>query len=328
MRNFKKTVKFLACIVVLALVLAGIDFALYPCTFIRNDIHAVTTRQKDVIIMGTSNGKMDLDPDSMLAGTNLTGHNLCVGGEYPIDCYYMMKLILEKQKPKMLVFELDPGYFTTKKEEGNNYLLFYHEFPASFAKLEYFMAAMPECDFRTALFPSYEYSLSYEISKMGDTIHNKATHNYDVDAFKGSAQEYHENGFIEKYPVDASKFPAYTPEVFTPETVYEENMEYMDKLIALCKENDVTFVAATMPIPALTLSENWDSFAAADTYFSDYFKEQNVPYYNFNMEYYKAYPHDNSLYVDYDGHMNGDSARAFSALFGEMVIQKNIKENE
>ena len=68
----------------------------------------------------------------------------------------------------------------------------------------------------------------------------------------------------------------------------------MDKLIALCKENNVTFIAATMPIPAVTLSENWDSFEAADTYFSDYFKAQGVPYYNFNMEYYSAYSHDGS----------------------------------
>lgn len=327
MRNFKRTTAFIACIVALILVLLGIDFALYPCTFIRNDIHAVTSGQKDVIIMGTSNGKMDLDPDSMLAGTGLTGHNLCVGGEYPMDCYYMMKLILEKQNPQVLVFELDPGYFTTKKEEGNNYLLFYHEFPASFAKLEYFMAAMPECDFRTVAFPSYEYPLSYEISRIGETIHRKATKNYDADAFQGSAQEYHENGFIERYPVAASEFPAYTPELFAPESVYAENMEYMDKLIALCRENDVAFVAATMPVPALTLTENWDSFAAADTYFTQYFEAQGVPYYNFNMKYYKAYPHDTALFVDYDGHMNGDSARAFSALFGQMVLSDVIREN-
>ena len=102
-------------------------------------------------------------------------------------------------------------------------------------------------------------------------------------------------------------------------------MEYMDKLIALCKEHDVTFVATTMPIPATTLSENWDSFEKADQYFSDYFEAQGVPYYNFNMKYYSAYSHDAANYVDYDGHMNGDSARAFSKLFGEMVIQKELK---
>ena len=143
MRNFRKIIRAIVCVILTFAILFGLDYVLYPCTFMRNDIHMVTSEQRDVIIMGTSNGKMGLDPDSMLEGTGLTGHNLCVGGEYPIDCYYMMKLILEKQNPKVLVFELDPGYITTKKEEGNNYLLFYHEFPFSKAKLEYFWNSNP-----------------------------------------------------------------------------------------------------------------------------------------------------------------------------------------
>lgn len=116
MRNFRKIIRAIVCVILTFAILFGLDYVLYPCTFIRNDIHMVTSEQRDVIIMGTSNGKMGLDPDSMLEGTGLTGHNLCVGGEYPIDCYYMMKLILEKQNPKVLVFELDPGYITTKRK--------------------------------------------------------------------------------------------------------------------------------------------------------------------------------------------------------------------
>ncbi|MBQ6427717.1 MAG: tripartite tricarboxylate transporter permease, partial [Oscillospiraceae bacterium] len=46
----------------------------------RNDVHALSTEQNDVLILGTSNGKMDLDPENMLEGTGLTGHNACVGG--------------------------------------------------------------------------------------------------------------------------------------------------------------------------------------------------------------------------------------------------------
>ena len=95
MRSFKKIFRVIICMTLLALILWGVDFLLYPCTFMRNDIHTVTTQQRDVIIMGTSNGKMGLDPQSMLVDTGLTGHNLCVGGEYPIDCYYMMQLIME-----------------------------------------------------------------------------------------------------------------------------------------------------------------------------------------------------------------------------------------
>ena len=50
--------------------------------------------------------------------------------------------------------------------------------------------------------------------------------------------------------------------------------------------------------------------------------KKKVPYYNFNREYYDSYGHGLENYVDYDGHMNGDSARQFSEVFGQVVFQK------
>lgn len=84
--------------------------------------------------MGTSHGKMNIDPKTISSVTGRTGHNLCVGGEYGIDAYYLAKLLLEKQKPERIIYEVDPGYFMTQKEEGNNYLLFYHQFQSLFLK--------------------------------------------------------------------------------------------------------------------------------------------------------------------------------------------------
>ena len=107
MRNFRRIIRVIVCVLLTFAILFGLDYVLYPCTFIRNDIHTVTSEPRDVIIMGTSNGKMGLDPDSMLEGTGLTGHNLCVGGEYPIDCYYMMEVLgvddFDTKREKMLM---------------------------------------------------------------------------------------------------------------------------------------------------------------------------------------------------------------------------------
>lgn len=137
---------------------------------------------------------------------------------------------------------------------------------------------------------------------------------------KGQAQEYHENGFIEKYPVAVENFPSYSPTLFTTADVKQTNMDYLTRLIELCRENDVEFIATTMPLAATMLVQEEDSYRQAWDYFTEYFKEQGVPYYNFNREYYGAYGHDLANYVDYDGHMNGDSARAFSEVFGETVL--------
>ena len=127
MHNFKKVLKTFLVLVVCVALLAALDLALYPCTFMRNDVHAVVTQQFDDIIVGTSHGKMDIDPEVMQEVTGRSGHNLCVGGEYGIDAYYLTKLIKEKQNPKRIIYEVDPGYFVSEKEEGNNYLLFYQK---------------------------------------------------------------------------------------------------------------------------------------------------------------------------------------------------------
>ena len=119
MHNFKKVLKTFLVLVVCVALLAALDLALYPCTFMRNDVHAVVTQQFDDIIVGTSHGKMDIDPEVMQEVTGRSGHNLCVGGEYGIDAYYLTKLIKEKQNPKRIIYEVDPGYFVSEKEEGN-----------------------------------------------------------------------------------------------------------------------------------------------------------------------------------------------------------------
>jgi len=306
-------------LVVCVALLAALDLALYPCTFMRNDVHAVVTQQFDDIIVGTSHGKMDIDPEVMQEVTGRSGHNLCVGGEYGIDAYYLTKLIKEKQNPKRIIYEVDPGYFVSEKEEGNNYLLFYHEFPFSKAKVEYFWNSIAKCNFRTVLFPWYEYSLSYELPKVKDTFTQKVTGDYDVSHLKSDSQEYHESGFIERYPVDVTKLKKSEPKLYEEGKVNEENMEYLKKLITFCKENDIEFVAVTTPIPINTLKDYSDSYNAAWKYFGQFFEEQGVEYLNFNTQYFKAFTHDLKAYTDYDGHMNGDAAKEYSEVLAQVL---------
>ena len=109
MHSSKKILKTVLRLVICVILLKGLDMALYPCTFMRNDVHAVVTEQFDDIILGTSHGKMDIDPEVMEEITGRTGHNLCVGGEYGIDAYYLARLVAEKQNPKRIIYEVDPG---------------------------------------------------------------------------------------------------------------------------------------------------------------------------------------------------------------------------
>ena len=322
MHNFKKFLKTITVIAVCILILVMLDMALYPCTFMRNDIHAVVNNQYDDIILGTSHGMTDIDPAIMEEITGRSGHNMCVGGEYEIDAYYIAKLIAEKQKPSRIIYEIDPGYFVSEKEEGNNYLLFYHEFPFSKSKAEYFWNSIAKCNFRTILFPWYEYSLSYELGKVKETFSQKWNRDYDISHLKSATQEYHESGFIERYPVDTSKLKMEDLKLFDKKQINTQNLEYLGKLIDFCKENGIEFVAVTTPVPIDTLRAYSDNFNEAWKYFGEYFDERGITYLNFNTQYFKAFTHDLKAYTDYDGHMNGKAAEEYSRVLANILNKK------
>lgn len=321
MRSFKNTGAALGILIVLAGILWAADLMLYPCTFTRNDVHAVSTKTFDDVFVGTSHGKMNIDPETMEQVNGRTGHNLCVGGEYPEDVLYLVKLMIEKgHAPGRIVYEVSPGYFVREKEEGNNYLLFFHEFPLSAAKLSYFRTSVLKRDFRTLFFPWYEYDLSYELSHAGETVKTKLSGDYSAKAFATEKQRYHANGFIERYPVDVTEFIDDEVDEWFPEDIVEKNMEYLGELIRLCKEQDIAFVAVTTPLPDQTLEEASEGSAALNTYYTEYFEKAGVPYYNFNYgEYYDRTEHALRCFTDLDGHMNGDAAREFSGVLAEVL---------
>lgn len=64
MHSSKRIRRLIIAIILMLVIILGLDFVLYPCTFMRNDIHKVTTQAHQDIFLGTSHGKMNLDPNS------------------------------------------------------------------------------------------------------------------------------------------------------------------------------------------------------------------------------------------------------------------------
>ena len=320
MHSFKKALPVIGIVIALFVIIWALDFILYPCTFIRNDIHAVSTNTYDDVFVGTSHGKMNIDPETMEAVNGRSGHNLCVGGEYPEDVLYLTKLMIEKgHAPKRLVYEISPGYFVREKEEGNNYLLFYHEFPVSVSKLQYFGSTLLKANFRTVFFPWYEYPLGSELGRVGETVGKKVNRDFSEDGFSTEKQRYHSSGFIERYPVEISEDDE-APDEWYPEDIVDKNMEDLKALIDLCKENGIEFVAVTTPLSDRTFEECKAGNDELNDFYSGFFEEEGVTYINFNYgDYYYMTGHELSDFTDLDGHMNGDAAKEFSKVLAEVL---------
>lgn len=322
-RNGKKrivrTATFLVIVIILLFVL---DTALYPCTFIRNDLHAITSDYHEDIVIGSSHGKMNIDPSVITNITERSMHNMSAGGEYALDSYYLTKLLTEKQKPERIIYEADPGYFMTDKAAGDNELLFVHEFPASFAKAAYFADGMQKSDFRSVLFPWYEYPLSYTLKNWRQTWERKWTRDYDVSYFEGKAQRYHENGYIEKFDVDVSKQKLTKPAFLSAPGLKEHHLRYLKKMIRLCKKEGIDFVAVTTPMPDIML-EQFPEYREAYESFARLFAQEGIDYWNFNTDLYSSGAHDIKYFTDYDGHMNKEGAENFSETLANMLKQRS-----
>lgn len=52
MHNSKRIRRMIIAIALIIVILLGLDYILYPCTFMRNDIHTVTTQKHQDIFMG------------------------------------------------------------------------------------------------------------------------------------------------------------------------------------------------------------------------------------------------------------------------------------
>lgn len=99
-------------------------------------------------------------------------------------------------------------------------------------------------------------------------------------------------------------------------------MEWMRRLIDLCKKEDIRFVCVMAPIPGPTLKHFSNGFHEVNSFFGEFFSENEVEFVNFNDpagDLYKAFTHKVNAYTDLDGHMNGDAARAFSSLLAGLL---------
>ena len=320
MRSFKRIG---VSALVFALLCVFLDLALYPCNMIRNDVHSLLVQDLDEVYLGTSHGKFNIDPAAILEETGAAAYTAANGNEYPVDSYYLVKLMVEKGKaPKRVVYVATPEYFDMEKEEGHNYLMFYHEFPLSLTKLQYFFSTVASTNIRTGLFPWYEYPLGEELKRLPQTLRQKLTGDYDISAFSGEEQQYHADGHVAHIWMDPKGFSFTQGEMFTEEHLVEENIEWIRKLIGLCKDNGIEFVAVTTPSSIPTMRRYEENFTEADRYFTAFFEEEGVPYYNFNGKYYDAFTHDIRAFTDLDGHLCQDAAWDFSKVMARVMASE------
>ena len=111
-----------------------------------------------------------------------------------------------------------------------------------------------------------------------------------------------------------------------PEEMTAENIELLDRITALCRENDVELVLVNVPqSKAFNCScSNLDVF---DRWYAGYAERNGLEYYNFNL--YKGIdtllPDDGCFYDPH--HVNNNGAAAFSEFYAGFMQRADAGEN-
>lgn len=293
---------------------------LVPYNYIRVDVHNIQNNKYDDLYIGTSHGKAGINPLVVDQVTGRKSTNLCLGGEYLEDSYYLVKEAARHHKPKRVIYEVDPGYWVTKPSQNTDYNLIYREFPFSTVKMEYYFAKNLSADFRNTLFPWYACRNQYTaVPAIIKTKLSEEYRKYGTETFRSFNQSYEPEGFIHINEVEGVPKSKENLILWDKEKVYKGNLKYFDKLAKYCKKNEIELIAITTPIPSETLNEYASCYEDANKYFSKLMKKHNIPYYNFNYIEDEKIERNLEDFNDYDGHMYGETADKFSRILGDYL---------
>ena len=121
-------------------------------------------------------------------------------------------------------------------------------------------------------------------------------------------------------------YPAILHTETLPTQMLPENIEWLDRITELCRENGVELVLVNVPqSKAFNCAYgNLDDF---HSWYAEYAEKNGLRYYNFNL--YKGVdallPDDGCFYDMH--HVNNDGAAAFSALYAEFMRRAEAGEN-
>jgi len=327
MRKYKKKLVIILFLALLVIINSILNFILVPSTITRVIMHEIESEHDyKCIFLGTSHGSYGIDSNKVTEVLGSKTMNLCIGGEYLQDSYYLLKRAFETNKPDTIILDMDFEYLLKGPNSSLSGSSIYNLYPFSINKMSYFKDKVLGLDYRAAFFPWMDYrdnfssALSVVKTKMSaDYI------NYSVNAVKMNANnEYKHNGFLYR---ERSTHPKIQNHLIWDESnVDQKAVQYLNKIVDLCKSNNTKIIMMTTPVPVEEITYSIDEYEQAYAYVSKLAKANNIEFYNFNLLKESVFQRNIGDYNDYDGHMYGDTAERFSEILGRFL--KDVQDGQ
>lgn len=221
-------------------------------TYMWEEFHSLEEDTVDVLFMGTSHVHEGIDPMYIYENSGITTYTLS-GSQARFDTTYLaLKEALKTQSPKILFLDMSAIQYDKQLREAKIHLITDH-ISLPLDKIELVRNSEDEeLTMLDVLFPLFRFHSRWNEIKASDFQY--ATGDLDTTYTRGHYVDY---------TTITSEFHFYDEDGMTS-GITDRDRSYLDRLVALCEENDIELIMYKLPAPywSLSLSESATEIAA------------------------------------------------------------------
>jgi len=321
MNNFKSAIR--TCIIFL-IVLTILSAAIMSAFFIGENYYYQDSRERaelsgtlDFFVCGASHAMRGFRPDILDQELGVNSYNLSCSRQTMQGRYELLNLELNRNPAKTVVLELSYDSMTRNRDEegpeGDIYML--GKLGGFMPRIKYFFSAIRPKEYGRMY---YNY-IDNGVNCIKKIIHGTWT-NKNTKLEKGYAAYKRDDDELNQ---DLKKI--YHTRSFE-ETVYEPNVEYLNKIIALCKKKNVQLILVTTPLSKVTVCR-YDNLDTFKEWYENVANENGLQYYDFNLirDKEEKLP-DSSAFSD-KFHLGNKGAGTFTKMFTDVLNKEAAGED-
>lgn len=323
MHSFSK--KVLLLLVTVIAFEAVLSFLLEPVTYqhfleIELEQDEKEGRMPDTVVIGNSSVEMAFIPSVLEAGIQDADCvlNAATGSQMIWGSYYYLKDLFNSYDIKSVTVGIDySGFVRQAARVPKRDLVVMDRIQSPGIKAEYIWKHL-EAEEYPLLLTSYRYR--DQIGSIGENVQAKLARDYrqGIDTRKGTY--YQERGFIHSTAKGELHTGIYGYQEVDMEQMSAEAVEYLDKIVELCEENNAQLYLVVPPI-AFTGIYSSQTYQSCVDYFTAYAQEKGVTFWDLNLIKDRQTVLPDAMLSDGD-HLGEEGAVICSSFYSELVEAK------
>lgn len=328
----KRIINLIVLIVALTAMLHISGEALEPVsysTYFNHDLEVIDGKNKsyDVIFVGASRVYRSFVPTVFEKESGYEQVlNAGSSSQSLAGSYFETKDLIERYHPKTIVLGVTFDEIVEYKQIIQGDLIVYDRLTNCRNKASFLVTTFKGADLLYGI-KAYRYRSSFNKESIKENYQKKKSllaNNYAPEVVND--EYYADKGFVfSNKSFQSGNIPITGNDSFSKKKLDRKKIAYLDKIVKLCKKNDVHLILVSGPTTLMRIY-NTKGYQEATAFYSKYAKEKGLKYYNLNLLRNRLTLLPDELMHDYN-HVNGKGAEVTSRVFAEILNKEESGEN-